>query len=441
MAEDEKAPDIYSQMPWHTHTPWWWLPELTTRVSSVQLRSSKRIVVKSSVRIPAAYTELDDDAVRKECWNDDWEEVGSGTTETEDSAEKHEWDHVQQKRDEAFFRIPILDEYDVAEVSDKMGGALIVEVKVPGFWGDDPVGQAVLSLNACKQHCPDPNSFVEGIELPLIANGGSEEVGKVVVSMRATRWSEAAQTQPGVQIEEGMFNVVTLSMPAHCRAKLSPGCALLMSPSVYLADAYVASGKAALLGGEDGVRVVMETRDKEGVLQVTADEVPGKVHAVTLEPDDAHSDRWVLCKGAWVAHAGSVRLRVARGAGISPWVNTLQQADGHGVLVFSGCGHVMTRTLGEGEEMMVDSGNLIAWQWKLGMGWAHLSGGGDIGDSALADEGWYARFRGPGTFAYSTRTMKTFKEETLLERAKREAIQGAAASALQCERHDDPKKT
>ncbi len=136
-------------------------------------------------------------------------------------------------------------------------------------------------------------------------------------------------------------------------------------------------------------------------LRVTvSQDVPGQVNRLELAEDG----EICLQKGAYLAHAGNVRLTTAW-AGVVSWIAgeglVKLKAKGPGTLFYGAYGGILMRTVSE--ELKVDDGHLVAWDPGLRLKLA-LSGG--LFSSVFGGEGLVTKLVGDGTVYVQTRSIR-----------------------------------
>jgi uncharacterized protein (AIM24 family) len=116
------------------------------------------------------------------------------------------------------------------------------------------------------------------------------------------------------------------------------------------------------------------------------------------------SENWLIEQGAFVACSGGVDVDVRYGGMRTMFLKegiTMLRASGDGQAIVGSYGGLLSFTLPEGDEMIVDSGHLVAFTegTRIQLG---LLGGAVA--SATTGEGVVARLVGPGQVRLQTRS-------------------------------------
>lgn len=191
------------------------------------------------------------------------------------------------------------------------------------------------------------------------------------------------------------FTAARVTLEADEAVKVESGAMMAHSPSA-TAEAKADGGvlkslKRAALGGES-LFVTTYTADATGGWVDVAPYLPGDVK--TLEVDERGVG---LTRGSWLCSAATVDLdtkwgglkNLAGGEG-----GFVVHASGHGLLALSCYGAVDTHELAAGEEVVVDSGHVVAFDPAIGMQLTKAAG--SLITSAKSGEGFVFRFTGPG---------------------------------------------
>eukprot|EP01062_Namystynia_karyoxenos_P030217 TRINITY_DN2258_c0_g1_i1.p1 TRINITY_DN2258_c0_g1~~TRINITY_DN2258_c0_g1_i1.p1 ORF type:complete len:528 (+),score=193.51 TRINITY_DN2258_c0_g1_i1:95-1585(+) len=420
---------VPERLPWHSQTPWWWNPEIMVRVLKAQMQTSGKYRVRITFRIPEQPVFGDDarhppeDLLQKNYVNQ-----GVEVTNWSRSTKEPEFVAGGGEAENFFFKVPLVGSYNVEEVSSKMAGGLIFQVFSKGFFGDKLVATGLYTLTDAREDSGmDPNKFKPAevkLYVPVGSGGlcgggedaeelGEEVVGTLHIALRWAGWTQGMvckKNSPVADVPGGNFNAVCVKLPPFSSVKLTPGSLLGLSPSVSIEMSYriVETGG----GGEQTHmrRILVSTKEDAGEIRISQDSIPGQVAGVTLDPDlEDDSHRWMVRQGAWVAHTHAVRIRKIRiNRQDDPWMSNLQQAEGKGVLCFTGPGQMITKELAEGEEFMVSGDCLVAWQWRMLFSWKDVTH--RLHKAAVPIESvWCAHFVGPGSVVFCTRTSDAFR--------------------------------
>ena len=127
--------------------------------------------------------------------------------------------------------------------------------------------------------------------------------------------------------------------------------------------------------------------------------------------------------GSYLAGDASLAISIqgsARGmlSGEGLFLLTVQ---GSGLLLLSSFGAIHTKELGSGEEYIVDTGHIVAFedtmQWRIEKATGASQGIGGffkgLMTSALTGEGFVCRYRGPGKLYIQTRQLPGFARQLL----------------------------
>jgi uncharacterized protein (AIM24 family) len=99
----------------------------------------------------------------------------------------------------------------------------------------------------------------------------------------------------------------------------------------------------------------------------------------------------------------------------------LLTVEGSGLLLLSSFGAIHSKTLGPGEEYIVDTGHIVAFEGSVGYRIEKATGktqgvGGFLKgmvQSALSGEGFVCRYRGPGKIYIQTRQLPGFAHQLI----------------------------
>ena len=156
--------------------------------------------------------------------------------------------------------------------------------------------------------------------------------------------------------------------------------------------------KRATVGGES-LFVTTYTAGPTGGWVDVAPNLPGDIKTVELAGSAV-----ALTKGSWLCSGTDVQIETKWGG----WKNLvggeggfLIRAEGTGSVVMSSYGAVDRVELGAGEEVVVDSGHVVAFDPNLGMDLTKVTKGWI--KTAKSGEGFVFRFTGPGWVMTQTR--------------------------------------
>jgi len=156
--------------------------------------------------------------------------------------------------------------------------------------------------------------------------------------------------------------------------------------------------KRATVGGES-LFVTTYTAGPSGGWVDVAPNLPGDIKVVELT-----GNALALTKGSWLCNGTDVAIETKWGG----WKNLvggeggfLIRAEGSGPVVLSSYGAVDRLELADGEEVVVDSGHVVAFDPNLGMTLSKVAKGWM--NTAKSGEGFVFRFTGPGWVMTQTR--------------------------------------
>jgi uncharacterized protein (TIGR00266 family) len=199
------------------------------------------------------------------------------------------------------------------------------------------------------------------------------------------------------------------------------GAMVSMSPTIKL-DASAAGGGVfgamkSAVGGESLFRTTF-----------TADSGPGEV---TLAPTslgdimavELRGERFFVQPGSYMA--GDPRLAINTQGSIRGMLSGegmfLLTVEGSGLLLLSSFGAIHQKTLAQGEEYIVDTGHIVAFEasveYRLEKATGQSQGVGGflkgLVKSALTGEGFVCRYRGPGKIYLQSRQLPSFARQLM----------------------------
>jgi len=144
----------------------------------------------------------------------------------------------------------------------------------------------------------------------------------------------------------------------------------------------------------------------EGAWVAVSPAYPGDVDVIDLD----HTEPMLVEAGSLLAYSHGVRSDV-QFSGLRTVVMhegiTLIKLDGPGQAVLSAYGGIEEIPLGDGEEIIVDTGHLIGFSANLTFDVGALGG---ITTAVTTGEGLVARFQGPGRVLVQTRAEQAFRD-------------------------------
>lgn len=163
-------------------------------------------------------------------------------------------------------------------------------------------------------------------------------------------------------IQGGNLPVVICTLEAGEKIITEGGGMTWMSPNMQMETSGGGIGKmfGRAFSGESVFQNIYTAKDKEGMIAV-ASSFPGSIRAFEISP----SNTMILQKSAFLASEAGVELSVhfkkSLGAGFFGGEGfIMQKVSGNGLCFVEFDGHVVEYDLAEGEQMVVDTGNLAA---------------------------------------------------------------------------------
>lgn len=159
-------------------------------------------------------------------------------------------------------------------------------------------------------------------------------------------------------------------------------------------------GMRSLFGGESLFTVSYRAKRDAQHLMLAPPQM-GEIRQVQINPDT----KLLLAKGSYLACDESVSFELHY-AGTKGLLATnglfFLRTTGSGSLFLSSYGAIIEQDLGEGERLVVDNRNIVAF--TDGMPFESVVLTKSTKDSFLSGEGFVVRFTGPGKILYQTRT-------------------------------------
>jgi len=199
------------------------------------------------------------------------------------------------------------------------------------------------------------------------------------------------------------------------------GAMVSMSPTIRLQAAMSGGGffgaMKSAIGGESLFRTTFTAEDGPGELTLAPGTL-GDIMAVELA-----ASRYMVQPGSYLAGDPSLTINIQgsmRGM-LSGEGLFLLTVEGSGLLLLSSFGAIHSRTLAPGEEYIVDTGHIVAFessiQYRLEKASGKTQGVGGflkgMVQSALSGEGFVCRYRGPGTIYMQTRQLPGFARQLI----------------------------
>ena len=201
------------------------------------------------------------------------------------------------------------------------------------------------------------------------------------------------------------FGVARCILGPHEQVRAEAGSMMACSGGMQL-EASMEGGiakslKRSVLGGES-LFVTTFTAPGEGGWVTVAPAAPGEVHELEI----VDGVPWVLERGNWLASETSVKIDT-KWKGLKSLVGGgggfMVKASGHGRIAAGSYGAVEAVRLEDGEELVVDSGHVFAFQDSVD--WtAETAARGSLANTLKSGEGVVLRFTGPGDVLVQTRS-------------------------------------
>ncbi len=217
------------------------------------------------------------------------------------------------------------------------------------------------------------------------------------------------------------FSLAVVSLERGEQIMAESGAMVSMSPTIRLQAAMSGGGlmgafKSAV-GGESLFRTTFTAEDGPGEISLAPGSL-GDIMAVELT-----GSRFFVQPGSYMAGDPSLAISVQgsmRGM-LSGEGLFLLTVEGSGLLLLSSFGAIHSKTLRPGEEYIVDTGHIVAFEGSVGYriekatGKAQGVGGFLKGmvQSALSGEGFVCRYRGPGKLYMQTRQLPGFAHQLI----------------------------
>ena len=217
------------------------------------------------------------------------------------------------------------------------------------------------------------------------------------------------------------FSLAVVSLERGEQIMAESGAMVSMSPTIKL-EAKMSGGGVmgafkSAVGGETLFRTTFTAEGGPG--EVTfAPSALGDIMAVDLT-----GGRFFVQPGSYLAGDASLNIGVqgslrAMASGEGMFLLTVQ---GSGLLLVSSFGAIHPKELGPGEEYLVDTGHIVAFedsvQYRLEKATGKSQGVGGflkgMVQSALSGEGFVCRYRGPGRIYIQTRQLPGFAQQLL----------------------------
>jgi len=205
-----------------------------------------------------------------------------------------------------------------------------------------------------------------------------------------------------------VFSVLQLKLKAGETIRAEAGAMICMSPTIELKAKPSGKGLFGALGAAMGGEKLFTseyTAQEDGAEIVLAPAGPGDIVHLPLQGETilAQSGSYLAGDASLELSAqGSIKAMIA-GEGLF-----LQRISGNGDLWLSSYGAMMQKELGPGEEYIVDTGNLVAFDGTMRYFLTKAAKG--IFSTIASGEGFVCRFQGPGRIWIQTRNISAFAQ-------------------------------
>lgn len=199
------------------------------------------------------------------------------------------------------------------------------------------------------------------------------------------------------------------------------GAMVAMSPTIKL-EAKMSGGGVfgalkSAVGGESLFRTTFTAESGPGEIALAPADV-GDVMAIEM-----HGSKFFVQPGSYLAGAADLTIGVQGSAKamLSGEGLFLLTVEGSGLLLVSSFGAIHAKDLAGGEEYLVDTGHIVAFETSVSYGLEKAAGktqgvGGFLKgmvQSALSGEGFVCRYRGPGRIYLQTRQLAGFARQLI----------------------------
>ncbi|EMD37564.1 hypothetical protein CERSUDRAFT_94566 [Gelatoporia subvermispora B] len=185
--------------------------------------------------------------------------------------------------------------------------------------------------------------------------------------------------------------------------KARPGAMVAMDPSVQIQGNLTFSMKKLFTGGQ-----LAQSRFTGPGEVLLAPQVWGDIIPIPLDG----RTRWHFGKHAWLASTRDITLDTKAQNSVGKALFSgrglfVMTASGAGMIFVQAMGSIITRTLADGEQWIVENDHLVAWTAKYNIEFIQT---GSFLSSVKTDQGFVCRFTGPGTVYIQTRNPEAFSK-------------------------------
>lgn len=217
------------------------------------------------------------------------------------------------------------------------------------------------------------------------------------------------------------YSLAVVSLDAGEQIMTESGAMVSMSPNVKL-EAKMSGGgllgavKSAV-GGESIFRTTFTAEGGPGEITLAPSTVGD------IMPVELRGTKFLVQPGSYLAgHAGlTINVQGSMRGMLSGEGLFLLTVEGTGLLLLSSFGAIHTKELAAGEEYLVDTGHIVAFEHTITYGIEKAAGktqgvGGFLKgmvQSAMSGEGFVCRYRGPGRVYLQTRQLASFATQLI----------------------------
>lgn len=208
-------------------------------------------------------------------------------------------------------------------------------------------------------------------------------------------------------VHQGAFALAVVSLQAEQAIAAEAGAMVSMSGNVDLHSEMKGGVFGALkraVGGESAFVSTFTARGASGEVTL-APGTPGDVVGIEM-----NNQTFLVQSSSYLAGDTSLKVDTKFG-GAKSWLGGeglfLLEVSGSGLLLISSFGAIHRKTLRPGEQYVVDTGHLVAWESRMQYNLRKAAKSGFF-RSFLSGEGMVAEFSGPGEILIQTRNLRAF---------------------------------
>jgi len=206
---------------------------------------------------------------------------------------------------------------------------------------------------------------------------------------------------------EGSFALAVVNLQPEQSISAEAGAMVSMSANIDLQSELKGGVFGALkraVGGESAFVSTFTAKGSAGEVTL-APGAPGDVAGIEM-----NGQIFMVQSSSYLAGDTSLQVETKFG-GAKSWIGGeglfLLQVSGSGLLLVSSFGAIHRKTLRPGEQYVVDTGHLVAWEGQMQYNLRKAAKSGFF-SSFLSGEGMVAEFSGPGELLIQTRNLRAF---------------------------------